>query len=67
MANNNKILVPEAKQALEQMKLEIASELGITNYNTIDKGELPSRVNGYVGGNMVKRLVETAQSQLSNK
>ncbi len=67
MANNNKILVPEAKQALEQMKLEIASELGITNYNTIDKGELPSRVNGYVGGNMVKRLVETAQSQLANK
>ena len=67
MANNNKILVPEAKQALEQMKLEIASELGITNYNTIDKGELPSKVNGYVGGNMVKRLVETAQSQLANK
>jgi hypothetical protein len=67
MANNNKILVPEAKQALEQMKLEIASELGISNYNTIDKGELPSRVNGYVGGNMVKRLVERAQSQLAHK
>jgi len=67
MANNNKILVPEAKQALEQMKLEIASELGISNYNSIDKGELPSRVNGYVGGNMVKRLVERAQSQLAHK
>jgi hypothetical protein len=64
---NNKILVPEAKQALEQMKLEIASELGISNYNTIDKGELPSRVNGYVGGNMVKKLVERAQSQLAHK
>ena len=67
MANNNKILVPEAKQALEQMKLEIASELGISNYNSIDKGELPSRVNGYVGGNMVKRLVERAQSPLVHK
>lgn len=67
MANNNKILVPEARQALEQMKLEIANELGITNYNSIDKGELPSRMNGYVGGYMVKRLVETAQQQMAGK
>jgi hypothetical protein len=67
MANNNRILVPEARQALEQMKLEIANELGISNYNTIDKGNLPSRVNGYVGGNMVKRLVETAQSQIAGR
>lgn len=67
MANNNKILVPEARQALEQMKLEIANELGITNYNSIDKGELPSRMNGYVGGYMVKRLVETAQQQIAGK
>ncbi|MCF6466028.1 alpha/beta-type small acid-soluble spore protein [Clostridium sp. Cult2] len=67
MANNNKILVPEARQALEQLKLEIASELGLSNYNSIDKGELPSRVNGYVGGYMVKKLVETAQNQMANK
>lgn len=67
MANNNKILVPEARQALEQMKLEIANELGISNYNSIDKGELPSRMNGYVGGYMVKRLVETAQQQMAGK
>lgn len=67
MANNNKIVVPEAKEALEQLKLEIANELGLANYNSIDKGNLPSRVNGYVGGYMVKRLVENAQRQLSNK
>lgn len=67
MANRNKILVPEARQALEQMKLEIANELGITNYNAIDKGELPSRVNGSVGGYMVKRLVETAQNQIAGR
>ena len=65
--NNNKIVVPEARQALNQMKLEIANELGITNYDTIDKGELPSRMNGYVGGYMVKRLVESAQNQLAGK
>lgn len=67
MANRNKILVPEARQALEQMKLEIANELGISNYNSIDKGNLPSRTNGYVGGNMVKRLVETAQNQIAGR
>ncbi len=64
---NNKIVVPEARAALDQLKLEIASELGINNYNSIDKGNLPSRVNGYVGGYMVKKLVEDAQRQLSNK
>lgn len=63
--NNNKIVVPEARQALEQLKLEIANELGINNYDNIDKGELPSRVNGYVGGYMVRRLVESAQNQMA--
>lgn len=64
---NNKIVVPEAREALNQLKLEIANELGISNYEDIDKGNLPSRVNGYVGGYMVKRLVESAQKQLSQK
>ncbi len=63
----NKLLVPEAKEALEQMKLEIAHELGIPNYNDIDKGNLTSRENGYVGGYMVKKLVEQAQRQISDK
>ena len=65
--NNNRIVVPEARQALDQLKLEIANELGVTNYDNIDKGNLPSRVNGYVGGYMVKRLVESAQNQMANK
>lgn len=60
----NRILVSEAKQALEQMKLETASELGIANYNSTDKGNLSSRQNGYVGGNMTKKLVEMAQQNL---
>ncbi|NMA86413.1 MAG: alpha/beta-type small acid-soluble spore protein [Tissierellia bacterium] len=64
---NNKVVVPEARQALDELKLEIANELGLDNYNHIDKGNLPSRVNGYVGGLMVKRLVENAQKQLANK
>ncbi|WP_077367149.1 alpha/beta-type small acid-soluble spore protein [Anaerosalibacter sp. Marseille-P3206] len=64
---NNKIMVPEARAALDQLKLEIANEIGISNYDNIDKGNLPSRVNGYVGGYMVKKLVEDAQRQLSGK
>lgn len=64
---NNRVVVPEAKQALNQMKLEIANELGLGNYNNIDKGNLTSRQNGYVGGYMVKNLVEMAQRQMSGQ
>ncbi|KGG79878.1 spore protein [Caloranaerobacter azorensis H53214] len=67
MARGNKVVVPEAKQALEQMKIEIANELGLSNYNSIDKGNLTSRQNGYVGGYMVKRLIEQAERQMSGK
>lgn len=61
---NNRVVVPEAKEALNQMKLEIANELGLSNYDSIDKGNLTSRQNGYVGGYMVKNLVEMAQRQM---
>ena len=47
--NNNTKAVPEAKAALNQMKLEIASELGMSNYQQVDKGNLTARENGYVG------------------
>ncbi|MBC8588205.1 alpha/beta-type small acid-soluble spore protein [Paratissierella segnis] len=63
--NSNRILNPNARQALNQMKLEIASELGLSNYDSIDKGQLPSRENGYVGGYMTRRLVEQAQNSLA--
>ena len=72
MANNNntgsnRILVPEARHALNQMKLEIANELGLSNYDSMDKGNLPSRQNGYVGGYMTKKLVELAEQQMAGK
>lgn len=66
-SNGNKTVVPEAKQALNQLKLEIAGELGVANYDSIDKGELPSRINGYVGGYMTKKLVEIAEKQMTGK
>lgn len=62
--NNNQVLVPQAKNALEQLKFETAQELGIPNYNQTYKGDLPSRVNGSVGGYMVKKMIALAESQL---
>lgn len=64
---SNKKVVPEAKKALNQMKLEIANELGLSNYESVDKGNLTARQNGSVGGYMTKRLVEMAQNQMSGK
>ena len=68
MANsNNRQVVPEAKAALNQMKLEIANELGMSNYEAVDKGNLTARQNGYVGGYMTKKLVEMAEKQMAGK
>ena len=68
MANtNNRTVVPEAKAALNQMKLEIANEIGLSNYDTVDKGNLTARQNGYVGGYMTKKLVELAEQQMAGK
>lgn len=64
MARNNRVLVPAAKAGLDRFKLEIASELGISNYDSIDKGELTSRQNGYVGGEMVRRMVQEYENKL---
>ena len=65
--NNNQQVVPEAKAALNSMKTEIANELGLSNYQNMDKGNLTARHNGYVGGYMTKKLVEMAEQQLSGK
>ena len=65
--NNNKTAVPQAKQALNQMKLEIANELGMADYQQVDKGNLTARQNGYVGGYMTKKLVELAEQQMAGK
>jgi hypothetical protein len=58
--NSNQLLVPGASQAIDQMKFEIASEFGVNL-----GGETTSRANGSVGGEITKRLVSFAQSQMS--
>jgi hypothetical protein len=69
MANSNssnRVNVPEARAALDNMKFEIARELGI-NLKQGYNGDLTSRENGYVGGYMVKRLIEQAERQMAGK
>ena len=60
--NRNKLAVPGAEQALDQMKYEIASEFGVQL-----GGEASSRANGSVGGEITKRLVQMAESQLRGR
>ncbi len=50
--------------ALDNFKMEVAGELGLSNYAQIDKGQLSSRQNGYVGGNMTKKMVAFAEQAL---
>ncbi|QUW22720.1 alpha/beta-type small acid-soluble spore protein [Sporosarcina sp. Marseille-Q4063] len=58
--NSNQLLVPGVRQALDQMKNEIASEFGVQM-----GPDTTSRANGSVGGEITKRLVRQAQSQMS--
>lgn len=62
MANSNKV-VPEAKEALNRFKHEVASEVGVSlkdGYN----GHLTSREAGRIGGNMVRKLIQQAENQM---
>ncbi len=64
--SGNNVVVPEAKQALNNMKYEIANELGI-NLKQGYNGDMPSRQAGYIGGYMVKRLIENAERAMSGQ
>lgn len=64
--SSNKINVPEARAALEQFKYEVANEIGVPlkqGYN----GDLTSAQNGYVGGYMVKKMIEAQERQMAGK
>ncbi|MHB1126351.1 MAG: small, acid-soluble spore protein, alpha/beta type [Bacillota bacterium] len=63
----NQVLVPGARSGLEQLKYEVANEVGIPNYAAIDKGELPAKMNGAVGGNMVRRMIAAYEQSLAQR
>ena len=66
MARNNKTLVPEAKAALDQFKMEAASEVGVT-LNQGYNGDLTSKQAGSIGGQRVKKMVEKYENDIKNK
>lgn len=59
---SSKIVVPEAKQRLDQMKYEIANEHNI-NLKQGYNGDLTARENGTIGGYMVKKMIEQYQGK----
>ncbi|GEP66851.1 small acid-soluble spore protein [Clostridium beijerinckii] len=63
-SGRNTTLIPEAKQGLQRLKTEVASEIGLSDYENIDKGNLSSRDNGRIGGEMVKRMIESYEQEL---
>ncbi len=65
---SNKTLVPEAKKALEQFKMEAANEVGVTLNNGYN-GELTSRQAGSIGGQMVNNMnpVRTMKFERHNR
>jgi hypothetical protein len=61
--NNNQTLVPQAKQMLNNMKYEVATELGV-NLKQGYNGEISAREAGRIGGNMVKKMIQYAESSM---
>ncbi len=66
MTNSNYKVVPEATEALNKFKYEVASEVGV-NLKDGYNGDLSSRDAGRIGGNMVKKLIEQAERQMAGK
>ena len=69
MANSNSsnnLVVPQAKAAMDQFKMEAASEVGVT-LNKVYNGDLTSRQAGSIGGQMVKKMIEKYEKDAANQ
>ena len=64
--NSNRTNVPEAKEAMNRFKMEVANELGVPLTNGYN-GDLTSAQNGSVGGYMVKKMIEAQERQMAGK
>ena len=62
----NRVEVPEAREAMDRFKMEVASEIGVPlkqGYN----GDLTSAQNGSVGGEMVRRMIKRQEEEMSGQ
>ena len=62
-SNSNTKVVPEAREALDKFKYEVASEVGV-NLKQGYNGDLSSIDAGRIGGQMVRKLIQQAESQM---
>ena len=62
-STNSKKLVPEAMSALEKFKYEVASEVGV-NLKDGYNGDISAKDAGKIGGNMVRKMIQQAESQM---
>ena len=65
-SNSSKPNVPEAKEAMDKFKMEVADELGVPLTNGYN-GNLTSYQNGSVGGYMVKKMIEEQEKKMAGK
>ncbi len=65
-SNRNRMEVPQAKEAMKRFKMEVASELGV-NLKDGYNGDLTSKENGSVGGEMVRRMIKQQEEQMASK
>ena len=63
---SNKALVPEAKKAPDQFKMEAATEVGVT-LNQGYNGDLTARQAGSIGGQMVKKMIQSYETGMQGK
>ena len=64
--SSNKVMVPQAKEAMERFKMEAANEVGV-NLKQGYNGDLTSKQAGSVGGQMVKKMIEQQEKQMAGK
>ena len=62
-SSSNRINVPEARQAMNSLKQEVASELGI-NLKQGYNGDIAAKDAGHIGGNMVKKMIEAQEHKM---
>ena len=62
-SNGNKLVVPQAKEAMERFKMEAANEVGV-NLKQGYNGDLTSRQAGSIGGQMVKKMIESYENSM---
>lgn len=62
-SSNNKIMVPQARAAMDKFKMEAANEVGV-NLKDGYNGHLTSKEAGSVGGQMVKKMIESYENGL---